>query len=56
MNAPTIAFGKHKGKLITELDTGYLDWLIRQNWLKPPLRDQVDEELCERMERGEYTP
>ena len=27
-------FGKHKGKLFKDLDIGYLEWLIKQDWVK----------------------
>mgnify|MGYP001560632121 CR=1 FL=1 len=27
-------FGKHKGKSLDDIDTGYLDWLIGEEWVE----------------------
>ena len=37
-------FGKHKGKLICDLDDGYIFWLLDQDWVVndyPELTEQL---------------
>lgn len=47
-SAPSIFFGKYKGKTVTEIavsDPEYLRWLARQEWCKPKLKTAIDELL-----------
>lgn len=53
-----IPFGKHKGKLFSELSTRTLDWYLENlNWLDPDLRAAIEMELERRpavMPIGQY--
>src|SRR5262245_41818679 len=44
-------FGKHKGRPVRDLDTGYLRWALKECDLKPQLYDAVKSELRRRGER-----
>jgi hypothetical protein len=41
-------FGKHKGRLVSDVPTSYLRWLLRECDLDPPLRRAVVGELTNR--------
>lgn len=41
MNDATMTHGKYKGKPITDMDSGYLAWLLTTG-LKPDLRAQLE--------------
>jgi Putative quorum-sensing-regulated virulence factor len=43
--AMRMPFGKHEGKLLRDIPTGYLCWLTTLADLKPYLRDAVEAEL-----------
>jgi uncharacterized protein (DUF3820 family) len=47
---PTLPFGKHKGEKCGDVPVGYLDWLIGQDWLKPDLKEQIEQHLKGRPE------
>jgi hypothetical protein len=49
-----LTFGKHAGRLLTDVPTGYLRFLLGCDRLDPWLRPLVKEELCRRGER--YVP
>ena len=34
----TLNFGKFKGLPLEDLDSGYVEWLVKQEWLKPELK------------------
>jgi hypothetical protein len=51
MSSVRMPFGKHQGKLLSEVPLGYLDWLLRIE-LKPFLREAVEEEKRLREEEG----
>lgn len=40
-------FGKHKGKLLGELDRSYLEWCLRQEWLRSEARQHIEEALAD---------
>lgn len=42
---PVMPFGQHRGEHLDDIDTEYLDWLIGQDWLKDPLRSDVENNL-----------
>jgi hypothetical protein len=52
--APRLTFGKHAGRLLTDVPTGYLRFLLGCDRLDPWLRPLVREELGRRGER--YLP
>ena len=42
---PHLWFGKYKGEFIADIfqkDPEYLSWLIKQEWLKPRLKTQIE--------------
>jgi hypothetical protein len=44
-----LRFGKHKGKLLTEVPTGYLQWCLREcDSLESWLIDEIEQELARR--------
>lgn len=45
---PKMPFGKHKGELLSDCPTEYLDWLIGNDWVKDYLRAAVEAELNKR--------
>ena len=45
MFAQKMPFGKHKGRLLTDIPSSYLRWLLRECDLDPPLRRAVIEAL-----------
>jgi len=47
---PIIPFGKHAGNYASDIDVGYLDWLIGQDWLDPNLEKQILAHLKTRAE------
>lgn len=44
----TMPFGKHKGKLLADLDDDYLTWLHNEAELREPLATKVREEVDRR--------
>lgn len=38
-----LEFGKHKGSKLSEIDKGYLAWLLLQPWLGEKLREAVND-------------
>ena len=48
MSEPTMKFGKHKGQLLSDCPTEYLDWLADQTWIRPELKADVEAELNKR--------
>ena len=40
-----IYFGKHNGELVKDLPEDYLNWLLKQNWVKTNLRNLIYEIL-----------
>ncbi len=54
--SPRMPFGKHRGKLLSDIPTGYLVWL--HNWaeIDDRLADAVDQELGRRNEVDQSTP
>jgi len=47
----TMPFGKHKGKLLADLDIDYICWLLDQDFISGPLRIALDREREERQPR-----
>lgn len=47
-NDPKMPFGKHKGQLLSDCPTPYLDWILGQDWLKDDLKADVEAELNKR--------
>jgi uncharacterized protein (DUF3820 family) len=47
---PILPFGKHKGERCSDVPVGYLDWLIGQDWLKPDLKQEIENHLETRTE------
>ena len=47
---PYIPFGVHSGKYASQVDVGYLDWLIGQSWVRVNLKQQILEHLRTRAE------
>lgn len=45
--SPTMAWGKHRGKRLVDIDTEYLEWLLKRD-INDELRKQVVTELNER--------
>lgn len=43
-------FGKHKGEELQDIPVAYLDWLIGQDWLKPDLKETIEDHLQGRPE------
>jgi hypothetical protein len=44
-----LRFGRHKGKLLTEVPTGYLQWCLREcDSLEGWLIDEIEQELARR--------
>jgi len=35
-------FGKHKGSLIEDVPLSYLEWLLSQDWLKDPMKTEIN--------------
>jgi hypothetical protein len=49
MYAGRMPFGKHKGRLIADVPTGYLQWMLDTiHDLRPSLRYEVEQELRRR--------
>jgi hypothetical protein len=48
-NDPVMPFGKFSGSPCSEIDVGYLDWLLAQDWMgdarKIKLRDAIKRHL-----------
>ena len=42
MNTPTIPFGKHKGKRLSDIPPSYLRWVIANCWIDGELRLAID--------------
>lgn len=42
-------FGKYKGENIGDIPTGYLTWLLEQDWASDPVVEMVREELIDRL-------
>ena len=42
---PVIPLGKHQGKYASDINVNYLDWLTKQSWLKPKLKEEIKEHL-----------
>lgn len=38
-------FGKHSGKEFSEIPQNYLEWTLRQDWIKDPLKGQLERYL-----------
>jgi hypothetical protein len=49
-------FGKHKGELISDIPTEYLDWLITTVELRDWLLSAVSEELRARLDEDDEPP
>ncbi len=47
---PVLPFGKHNGKYASQCPVDYLDWLIGRDWLKQPLKGQIEAHLETRAE------
>lgn len=45
---PSMLFGKHKGKPLTQVPTGYLQWMQRECTLRPWFKAAVDHEVQSR--------
>ena len=43
--APVMPFGKHKGQSFDDIPSGYFDWLLKQEWLQPQLRREIEKYL-----------
>lgn len=43
-----LAFGKHKGEDIVDIDLSYLQWLEQQDWLRADHRERVQFEIQRR--------
>ena len=41
---PTMPFGKFKGQAIEDLPDWYLDWCLEQEFIKDPLRSEIETE------------
>jgi uncharacterized protein (DUF3820 family) len=51
-----VPFGKHKGKNLSTLDDGYLNWCTEQGWIlekHPEFLEQVEFELLQRDARNQ---
>ena len=44
----TMPFGKHKGKPFDQLDLGYMEWLLANTELRPPLKAIITLEVSRR--------
>lgn len=43
-NSPEMYFGKYKGKTlrqIAEIDKRYLEWMVKEDWVKKRLRENI---------------
>jgi len=40
-----LAFGKHKGEDICDVEIGYLKWLEQQEWISLELRKELNHEI-----------
>jgi excisionase family DNA binding protein len=47
-----LSFGKHKGKYVFELDTGYLKWMVKDAKNVPPLPQEREAAAQELIARG----
>jgi hypothetical protein len=47
-STPRLWFGKHRGKPLSEIDTGYLQWALRTAKLASGIRQAVEAELRKR--------
>jgi uncharacterized protein (DUF3820 family) len=47
---PVMPFGKYKGEPLADIPVSYLDWIIGQDWIKPDLKEQIEEHLQTRPE------
>ena len=45
---PLMPFGQHEGLRVSEVNTGYLRWMVRECDLEPGFRRAVQEELADR--------
>lgn len=50
-----MAFGKHKGKLLTEIDRGYLRWMLANLDLDTDLKYSVESALNNKKKKNEHT-
>jgi hypothetical protein len=51
-SSPTMPFGKYKGEAFAEIPTDYLEWLVKRDNLREPLRTTVTKELEGREDRS----
>lgn len=48
-----MTFGKYKGELIEDLETGYLEWCLSTlDWMKPEVRAEMEAQVAAREGRG----
>jgi hypothetical protein len=47
---PTMPFGKHKGRKLSEINTHYLDWVLGLDNIRPELNEAIVKELSKRQD------
>lgn len=50
-NSWIMPFGKYRGRMLVEVPTDYLQWCIRQDWLRPEPRLKMNAVVKERLTR-----
>lgn len=57
MASNILSFGKHSGKDLEEIPTGYLEWLIQQGWVEEQhegLTEKIESELSYRTDHDAH--
>ena len=52
LNEYTMRFGKYKGTLLKDLPKDYMAWLLRDNIIKGPAKDALEEIIWQRIKEG----
>ena len=50
-DSPMMPFGKFKGEYLIDIDTSYLQWLIDEEVVYGPLKDNINIELSKKRRR-----